>query len=109
VREPGGALGRQRRGDVVLHDDEVPGLLGAVGGAVPTAPTPWVAYPDRYTVQCTSAGGADWLQVTAAPGDARPTVAQTLGPTWGLHLYDFNIALGNLVSLVGHEAAAYGA
>jgi hypothetical protein len=86
-----------------------PGLLGTVGGAVPTAPTPWVAYPDRYTVKCTSTGGADWLQVTPSPGDTRPTVAQTLGPTWGLHLYDFNIALGNLVSLVGHEAAAYGA
>jgi hypothetical protein len=84
-----------------------PGLIGTVGGAVPTAPTPWVSYPGRYTVKCTSAGGANWLQVTPAAGDSRPAVAQTLGPTWGLHLDDFNITLGNLVSLVGQEAAAF--
>jgi hypothetical protein len=84
-----------------------PGLIGTVGGAVPTAPTPWVSYPDRYTVKCRSAGGANWLQVTPAPGDTRPAVAQTLGPTWGLHLYDFNVALGNLVSLVRQEAGAF--
>jgi hypothetical protein len=32
---------------------------------------------------------------------------QTIGPTWGLHLVDVNIALGNLVSLVGREGVAY--
>jgi hypothetical protein len=47
------------------------------------------------------------LQVTPAPGDPRPAVAQTLGPTWGLHLYDFNITLGDLLHLVEREAAAY--
>ena len=48
-----------------------------------------------------------WLQITPAPGDPRPAVAETIGPTWGLHLYDFNLTLGNLVNLVGREAAAY--
>ncbi len=28
-------------------------------------------------------------------------------PTWGLHLTDANIALGNLVNLVHTQAAAY--
>jgi hypothetical protein len=84
-----------------------PGLIGTVSGAPPKAPTPWVAYPDRYTVQCRTSGGATWLQVTPAPGDPRPAVAQTLGPTWGLHLYDFNITLGDLLHLVEREAAAY--
>jgi hypothetical protein len=84
-----------------------PGLIGTVSGAVPKASTPWVSYPDRYTVKCASAGGADWLQVTLAAGDSRPAVAQTLGPTWGLHLYDFNVTLGNLVDLVGQQTAAY--
>jgi hypothetical protein len=32
---------------------------------------------------------------------------QSIGPAWGLHLFDVNIALGNLVSLVGTESAAY--
>ena len=84
-----------------------PGALGAVVGKVPTAFTPWVSYPNRYTAQCTSANGASWLQITALPRDLRPAVTQTLGPTWGLHLYDFNIALGDLVGLVGTEAAAF--
>jgi hypothetical protein len=83
-----------------------PGPLGAVSGAVPTAPTPWVAYPDRYRAQCTSANGATWLQITPVPGDPRPVVTQTLGPTWGLHLYDVNLAVGDLVTMVRDETAA---
>jgi hypothetical protein len=49
------------------------------------------------------------LQVdrTDIPGDTRPSVSQTLGPTWGLHLDDINLALGNLVSLVRDQAATY--
>ena len=34
-------------------------------------------------------------------------MTQTLGPRWGLHLVDINIALGNLVAVVGEEADAY--
>ena len=50
-----------------------------------------------------------WLQVTttAAPGDPRPTVADSLGPAWGYHLQDVNLALGNLVADVASEEAAY--
>jgi DUF3089 family protein len=86
-----------------------PGAIGAVSGPVPSAPTPWVAYPDRYTASCETANGATWLQITptANPNDTRPVVTQTLGPTWGLHLVDVNIALGNLVGLARSEAAAY--
>jgi len=40
-------------------------------------------------------------------GDTRGVVTQTLGPTWGLHLVDVNISLGNLVSLVGDEGRPY--
>jgi hypothetical protein len=29
------------------------------------------------------------------------------GPRWGLHVYDVNIALGNLVGLVRDQAAAF--
>ena len=34
-------------------------------------------------------------------------MAETIGPTWGLHLYDFGLPMGDLVKLVGREAAAY--
>jgi hypothetical protein len=71
---------------------------------------PWVSYPDLYRAQCMSENGATWLQVTTivTPGDTRPVETQVLGPTWGLHLVDVNIALGDLVSLAGSESAAYG-
>jgi hypothetical protein len=70
---------------------------------------PWVSYPDLYKARCMNEGGASWLQVNAisTPGDTRPVVSETLGPTWGLHVVDVNIALGDLVSLVGSESAAY--
>jgi hypothetical protein len=87
----------------------LPGALGDLVGAVPSAPTPWVAYPGLYTAYCDSAGGANWLQVDTivVPGDPRPVVSQTLGPVWGLHLVDVNIALGNLVDLVRQQGAAF--
>jgi hypothetical protein len=84
--------------------------LGGLSGVVPPAlPTPWVTEPDLYSGQCLSQGGATWLQVSAPihAGDPRTIVGQTLGPTWGLHLVDVNIALGNLISLTRSEVAAY--
>jgi hypothetical protein len=74
-----------------------------------TITTPWVSFPGLYTAQCQSATGATWLQVTATPasGDPRPTVTDSLGPLWGYHLVDVNIALGDLVHDVATEEAAY--
>jgi hypothetical protein len=87
------------------------GSGSAIGeeGTPPTVSTPWVSYPGRYVGRCTSAGGASWLNITPAPDDPRPVLAQVLGPTWGLHLADVNLTLGNLVSLVGDEARAFAA
>jgi hypothetical protein len=36
-------------------------------------------------------------------------VSAVLGPTWGLHLVDVNLALGNLVTLVGEQGIAFAA
>ena len=71
--------------------------------------TPWVTFPGLYTAQCEQQDGATWLQVTttAAPGDPRPTVTDSLGPAWGYHLQDVNLALGNLVADVASQEAAY--
>jgi hypothetical protein len=71
--------------------------------------TPWVTFPGLYSAQCRRSGGASWLQVTATPvpGDPRPTVSASLGPQWGYHLNDVNLALGNLVTDVGLEEVSY--
>jgi hypothetical protein len=84
-----------------------PSVTSAVPGV--TVTTPWVAFPGLYTARCVSRSGATWLQVTptAVPGDPRPLVAASLGPDWGYHLDDVNLALGNLVSDVAREEAAY--
>ena len=89
------------------------GLGGIFGiGSTKTVTTPWVAYPDLFVGECRDEGGASWLHVTDArkPGDDRPIhLVDSLGPTWGLHLYDGNIALGNLTDIVQHQANAYAA
>lgn len=85
------------------------GVFAELMGEPPSAPTEWLTYPGLYTARCESNGEANWLQVdtTGIPGDERPVVGQVLGPTWGLHLVDVNIALGNLVDLVRKQSAAF--
>ena len=70
-----------------------------------SAATPWVSYPGLYRAACRHADGASWLQVSKATGssDTRPVVTEPDGPDWGYHVYDVNLALGNLV---GDVAAA---
>ena len=73
------------------------------------APTPWVSYPGEYTARCERRDGASWLQIERPGGvsDVRPAVSESEGPDWGLHVYDVNLALGNLVEMVRTQAAAY--
>jgi hypothetical protein len=47
------------------------------------------------------------VAATPASGDPWPTVTDSLGPLWGYHLVDVNIALGNLVRDVAVEEAAH--
>jgi hypothetical protein len=82
---------------------------GSLAVSVTAASTPWVEFPDLYTAECQSAGGATWLQINdvGGPADARPPVAEIAGPEWGLHSVDVNLALGNLLKLVAQQEAAY--
>jgi Protein of unknown function (DUF3089) len=87
-----------------------PKTLIAVGIALlkltqPAPTTVWSSEPDSYRAGCSSANGAHVLLISALHG------AQTGTPspdaTWGLHLLDANIALGNLLAVVSSEAAAF--
>jgi Protein of unknown function (DUF3089) len=91
----------------LVRTDRFPGAIGEAADDPPAAPTPWAALPGRYSARCRNRGGASWLHVTPSAGDPRHTVTQTLGPAWGLHLYDVNLALGNLVGTVRRQASAY--
>jgi hypothetical protein len=92
-----------------LRTTRFPGPIGAAAGDPPSAPTPWVEYPKLYSARCEQTPDSTWLQVTdiGAPDAPRLPVRSSLPPTWGLHLGDVNLALGNLVDLVRHQAAAY--
>jgi hypothetical protein len=89
-----------------------PGALISTGIALlkltqPPASTEWISEPGADRAQCSSAGGANVLQVTALDGAQTPTPSPT--PAWGLHLLDAQVELGNLLTVVRTEAATYAA
>ncbi len=71
--------------------------------------TDWVAFPALYTAECHRADNASWLQINdiGSATDTRTRLSLTNGPQWGYHAHDINVALGNLVSDVNTEIAAY--
>jgi len=85
-----------------------PYFLSAASGATDIT-TPWVEYPRLYKATCETGAGASWLDVTRAGPrrDVRPLVAEVDGPAWGYHADDVNLALGNLVSDVAQQEAAF--
>jgi hypothetical protein len=83
----------------------IAGAIGALGGTMPRPPTVWAEIRGAYRARCSSAGGADVLQIV--PRRGAPVFRASPDPTWGLHLLDANIALGDQVELVRGQAAAY--
>jgi hypothetical protein len=85
----------------------------------PNPKTPFVTVPGLISGQCVSKDGFNYLEakVNADPADPRTDVinGDVTGPggviakDWGLHLIDANIAMGNLVDVVGEQAKAYAA
>lgn len=92
------------------RSEPFPGFLGVLftqtyGGPPPSAPTPWLRPSERYTGQCVREGGAHTLRL-APIGSAR-RLNPAPDPTWGTHLVDVNIVLGELVDEVGAQTRAY--
>jgi hypothetical protein len=81
-------------------------LTTQVGLPTPAISTPWIE-AQAYTAQCSGEGGANVLLISGAPG--APQLHPLPDATWGLHLVDANIALGDLVTLVHGQAARYAA
>lgn len=81
-----------------------------------TIQTPWVSVPGLLTARCASNENATYLEVTLHP-DATAHRANDIGgdlssngqvlTNWGLHLVDVNLAMGNLVNIVGQQAKAW--
>jgi len=85
-----------------------PGLLGLYFQSLKGS-TPWVSMPEQYSGRCERVNGATWLQLNdvGPEGDPRTLINEPLGPLWGTHLEDVNVALGNLVGLTATQSRAY--
>lgn len=82
----------------------------------PKVETPFVSVPGLLTAQCASTDGFNYLSVhvNGDPADPRAddiagdvVVAGQVQKDWGLHLIDANLAIGNLVDLVGTQSQAW--
>jgi hypothetical protein len=80
-------------------------LLKLYGGPPPSADTPWLQPTDHYTARCETSNHANVLMISPV-ADAR-TLTPSPDDTWGVHLVDINIALGDLVEIVGDQAQAW--
>jgi DUF3089 family protein len=78
--------------------------------------TPFVSVPGLLTAQCVSNDKASYLEITVHGDPSDPRTDDIVGdvitngvvqPGWGLHLIDVNLAMGNLVDIVGKQAKAY--
>jgi hypothetical protein len=93
-----------------LRSEPFPGLIGALlvemyGGPPPSAPTPWLQPADRYTGRCEQSAGANVLMLQPI-GNARK-LNPAPDASWGLHLADANIALGDEVEIARRAGANY--
>lgn len=82
----------------------------------PNPTTPFVSVPGLLTGQCVAKNGFNYLEVHVNADPADPRTDDINGDVmifgkpsadWGLHLIDANLAMGNLLDVVGAEGKAY--
>ena len=80
----------------------------AVGAEITT---PWVMLPDFVEAECVVRDGFSYLEITVLADPADPRTDDIGGdmllPSFGLHIVDANLAMGDLVEIVGRQAEAY--
>jgi pimeloyl-ACP methyl ester carboxylesterase len=79
--------------------------------------TPWVSLPGLLSARCASSSNAsEFLEITVHADASRARTSEIGGElrvagrpleSWGLHLLDVNIALGNLVQIVREQSRTY--
>ena len=78
--------------------------------------TPFVSVPGLLTAECVSNEKGSYLAITVHGDPSDPRTDDITGDVmvngivladWGLHLIDVNLAIGNLVDIVGQQSKAY--
>jgi hypothetical protein len=81
-----------------------------------TVDTPWVSVPGLLTAECKTNENATYLEITVHGNPADPRTDDIIGDigsaarpaaNWGLHLVDMNLAMGNLLDIIGEQAGVY--
>jgi len=111
-------------GNAALHSylstagSSIVGSTAPKSWSVPERPiaTQWVSVPGLLTAQCTANENAHYLEITVHGDPADPRADDIVGDLvtngqllkdWGLHLIDVNLAMGDLVEIVGKQAKAW--
>lgn len=72
--------------------------------------TPWVALPGLVTGRCSANESATYLEISVHGDPSGPRtddIAGDLSRDWGLHPVDVDLALGNLIEIVGRQSKAW--
>jgi hypothetical protein len=78
--------------------------------------TPFVSVPGLLTAQCVEKGPFSYLEITVHGNPSDPRADDIAGDvmangqvnaSWGLHLIDANVAMGNLVDIVRQQGKAW--
>jgi hypothetical protein len=78
--------------------------------------TPFVSVPGLLSAQCVSNDKGSYLEITVHGNPADPRTDDITGDvmqngevnaSWGLHLIDVNLSIGNLVDIVREQGKAY--
>lgn len=80
----------------------------ATGGEITT---PWVTLPDFVEAECVERDGFSYLEITVNGDPSDPRIDDIGGDTalasFGLHIVDVNLVMGDLVDVVGRQAEAF--
>jgi len=111
------------RGELHAYLSNAPAISGAAAPKTvwvkgkPNPTTPFISVPGLLSAQCVDKNGFSYLEVhvNAVPADRRTDTIEgdvvgadgKIAEDWGLHLIDANLAMGNLVDIVGAESKAW--
>ncbi len=90
-----------------LATQDVDGSIseGVLAATLPDVSTPWIEYEHGYSGSCVTSAGRHVLMVHGST--QVPALRSFPDASFGLHVDDPNLAMGNLVQLVRSQAAAY--
>jgi hypothetical protein len=108
--DPVALSGGEGVADAIIPTSGAAGTDPEIAAAIDTT---YIVLPQLLAARCERTEGFDYFAVGRASEDDQRVraidglTAELLGPDWGLHLYDANVAMGNLLAIVATQAEAF--